>query len=61
MMNRAQAEAYGKKMGCKYYVYNSNGGLFGGFQTREAAEECKRKWENDRWAGGIAFFIKEVR
>ena len=41
MMNREQAIAYGKRTGCRYFVKNSNGGLLGGFTTREAAESCR--------------------
>lgn len=62
MMNRAQAEAYGKRIGCRYYVKNSNGGLLGGFKTLEAAEACKSRWEreykNDPWAKGVRVYIE---
>ena len=29
MMSRASAEAYGKRIGCRYYVKNNKGGLYG--------------------------------
>lgn len=44
MMTRAAAEAYGKSIGCKYYVVNNYGGLYGGFTTLDAAKACLRKW-----------------
>lgn len=45
MMNKAQAIAYGKSHGVKYYVKNSLGGLFGGARTYEQAVEMKARWE----------------
>lgn len=36
-MNKAQAIAYGKRNGAKYYVKNSLGGLYGGTKTYEQA------------------------
>ncbi len=63
MMNKAQAIAYGKRIGCKFYVYNENGGLLGGFTTREAAERCKAEWEldysTDPWNKGMKCYIVE--
>lgn len=47
MMNRHEAEEYGRKMGCKFYVRNNQGGLLGGFRTREAAEQHKAKCEEE--------------
>lgn len=49
MMNKKQAIAYGKKIGCKFYVKNGNGGLLGGFTTLEAAKRCKGPLVSD-WA-----------
>ena len=64
MMSRAQAEAYGERIGCEYYVKNSNGGLLGGFITIEAAESCRRRWEreyrNDHWNNGVTVYIERV-
>lgn len=45
MMNKEQAIAYGKRMGAKYYVKNSLGGLFGGTKTYEQAVEMKSRRE----------------
>lgn len=47
MMTRAAAEAYGKRIGCKYYLYNEHGGLLGGYKTREAAEAGKKRFEKE--------------
>lgn len=61
MMNQAQAKAYGKKIGCKYYVRSTTGGLFGGFTTLESAQNCKKRWEeqlkNDPWNKGVELII----
>ena len=35
MMNREQAIAYGKHIGVRYHIYNSNGCLVGGTKTLE--------------------------
>lgn len=63
MMSRASAEAYGKRIGCRYYVKNSKGGLYGGFKSKEAAEACRRRWEreerNNPWNSGLIVFIEE--
>lgn len=63
MMNREQAIAYGKRTGCRYFVKNSNGGLLGGFTTREAAESCRIRWEKeyqtDPWNRGMKVFVVE--
>lgn len=45
MMNKAQAIAYGKRNGVKYYVKNSLGVLYGGTKTYEQAVEMKSRWE----------------
>ena len=62
MMNKKQALAYGKRIGCKYYVKNSNGGLLGGFKTLEAAQACKARFEqelkNDPWNKGVTVYIE---
>ena len=47
MMNREQAIAYGKRIGVRYHVYNSNGCLVGGTKTREDAEAMKKRFEID--------------
>ncbi len=63
-MNRDEAMIYGKKIGCKYYVYNNHGGLHGGFKTLEAAEafkkECEDKYKNDKLNSDMTFYIKEA-
>lgn len=61
MMNRTWAEEYGRKTGCKFYVYNSKGCLIGGFRTKDAAEDCKRRWEKDPWSCDVKYHIEEVR
>ena len=65
MMNREQAIAYGKRIGVRYHVYNSNGCLVGGTKTREDAEAMKERFEiDDRknpWTRGTTRFeIREV-
>jgi hypothetical protein len=47
MMNQREAEAYGRRMGCKFYVVNNRGGLLGGFRTRETAEKYKAQYEKE--------------
>ena len=66
MMNREQAIAYGKRIGVRFYIYNSNGCLVGGTQTREQAEAMKKRFENEersnRFTGGTTRFeIREAR
>lgn len=39
--------AFGKQIGCRYYVYNENGDLLGGCATLEAAEKLKAKFERE--------------
>lgn len=64
MMNRIQAVAYGRQIGVKYYVKNSNGGLLGGFTTLAAAQKCKaeneRRLKRDPWNKGLKVYIEEV-
>ena len=65
MMNRAAAEAYGRTIGVRFYLMNDHGGLYGGYQTKKAAEDAKRIREaEDRrnpWTKGTTkFIIKEV-
>lgn len=64
MMTKSQALAYGRRIGCKFYVRNSNGGLLGGFTTREAAEKCKaeneRRLRRDRLNRNLKVYIEEV-
>lgn len=55
-MNKEQAIAYGKRMGVKYYVKNSIGGLLGGTKTYEQAVEMKSRWEAEV-ANDIKVFI----
>lgn len=64
MMNLNQAIAYGKQMGVKFYVRNSNGGLMGGTKTREQAQAMKKEFEerykNDPFGKDLKFYIEEV-
>ena len=61
MMNRAQAEAYGKRIGVRYYLKNTNGGLYGGYTTLEAAKEAKKRFEaedkRNPWTKGTTKFL----
>ena len=61
MMNRAAAEEYGKRIGVRFYLKNTNGGLYGGYKTLEAAQEAKKRFEKeDRrnpWTKGTTKFI----
>lgn len=64
-MNKEQAIAYGKRMGVKYYVKNSLGGLLGGTKTYEQAVEMKSRREaemaNDPFApSDLKVFIVEA-
>jgi hypothetical protein len=65
-MNRDQALAYGKKIGCRFLVKNTNGGLYGGFVNRADAEREKLRREQELrvnpWCKGenIKVFIEEV-
>lgn len=63
MMNKEQAIAYGKRIGVKFYVMNSNGGLLGGYTTREAAEEARqrfqREYNHNPWNKGMTVRIEE--
>ena len=59
MMNKAQAIAYGKRMGVKYYVKDNRGGLLGGTRTYEQAVEMKSKWET-KVDNDIELFIVEA-
>lgn len=64
MMNKSQAVAYGQRIGCHFYVRNSNGGLLGGFVRHEDAEACKARWEKeyraDPWNKGMSVYIEEA-
>lgn len=64
MMDYYGALAYGRRVGCRFYVYNSNGGLLGGFKERKDAERCKAEWEarfrTDPWNKDLKVEIKEV-
>ena len=61
MMNRAQAEAYGKRIGVRYYLKNTNGGLYGGYKTLDAAKEAKKRFEaedkTNPWTKGTTKFL----
>ena len=61
MMTREAAIAYGKQIGVRYYVKNTVGGLYGGFKTREAAEDAKRRFEaedkTNPWTKGTTKFL----
>lgn len=61
MMNRAQAEAYGKRIVVRYYLKNTNGGLYGGYTTLEAAMEAKKRFEaedkRNPWTKGTTKFL----
>ena len=63
-MNKEQAISYGKRIGVKYYVKNSNGGLLGGTTTKEAAIEMQQRWQeeyrNDPWNKDIKVYIEEA-
>ena len=66
MMNRKQATAYGKRIGVRYHVYNSNGYLVGGTKTLEQAQAMKRRFEieerNNPFTGGTTRFeIREAK
>lgn len=64
MMNLNQAIAYGQRVGVKFYVRNSNGGLMGGTKTRKQAEAMKKEFEerykNDAFNKNLKFYIEEV-
>lgn len=64
MMNLNQAIAYGKRVGVKFYVRNTNGGLMGGTKTCKQAQAMKKEFEerykNDPFGKGLKFYIEEV-
>lgn len=64
MMNLNQAVAYGKRVGVKFYVRNTNGGLMGGTKTRKQAQAMKKEFEerykNDPFGKDLKFYIEEV-
>ena len=66
MMNREQAIAYGRQIGVRYHIYNSQGCLMGGTKTREAAEAMKKRMEREErsnpFTGGTTRFeIREAK
>jgi len=66
MMSRAEAEAYGKRIGVRYYLRNTEGGLYGGYTTLEAVQEAKERFEkedkkNQRTKGKTKFIITEAK
>lgn len=66
MMNRNQAIVYGRHIGVRWHIYNSNGCLVGGTKTLEQAQEMKRRFEiekcNNPFTGGkIRFEIREAK
>lgn len=65
MLNLNQAIEHGKRVGVRFYVMNDKNCVMGGTQTREQAEEMKRRFEmEDRrnpWTKGTTrFYIKPV-
>ena len=66
MMNREQAIAYGKRIGVRFHIYNSNGCVVGGTKTLEQAEAMKKRFEiedkKNPWTKGTTrFYIKPAR
>lgn len=66
MMNREQAIAYGRHIGVRYHIYNSNGWVVGGTKTLEQAQAMKRRFETEErrnpFTGGkTRFEIREVK
>ena len=61
MMTRAEAKAYGKRIGVRYYVKNTKGGLYGGYKTLEAAQEARKRFEaedkENPWTKGTTKFL----
>jgi hypothetical protein len=61
MFTKAGAIQYGKRVGVRFYLKNDRGGLYGGYKTREQAEDAKRAREaEDRrnpWTKGKTKFI----
>lgn len=61
MMSKAAAIEYGKRIGVRFYVMNTNGGLYEGCQTREEAEAAKKRWEKEDkrnpWTKGTTQFV----
>ena len=61
MMTRIGAIEYGKRIGVRYYLENVNGGLYGGYTTKEAAEKAKKKFEaedkKNPWTKGKTRFV----
>lgn len=47
MMTMYGAIEYGKRIGVKYYVKNTHGGLYGGYITLKDAQEAKKKFEKE--------------
>ena len=65
-MTKDQAIEYGKRVGVRYYIYNSYGCLVGGAKTLDQAQEMKRRFEADDrtnpWTKGTTRFeIREIR
>ncbi len=66
MMNREQAIAYGKRIGVRWNIYNSNDCVVGGTKTLEQAQAMKRRFEieerrNPFTGGKTCFEIREVK
>lgn len=66
MMNRSQAIAYGKHIGVRWHIYNSNSCLVGGTKTLEQAQAMKRRFEieerSNPWTHGTTRFeIREAK
>ena len=66
MMNREQAIAYGRHIGVRWHIYNSNGCLVGGTKTLEQGQAMKRRFEieerSNPWTHGTTRFeIREAK
>lgn len=65
MMNKQQALAYGKRIGVKYLVKSTAGGLYGGYQTLDDAKQALKRFErkdktNPFTEGKTEFYIEEM-
>lgn len=65
MLNLNQAIEHGKRIGVRFYVMNDKECIMGGTQTREQAEEMKRRFEmedsRNPWTKGTTrFYIKPL-
>lgn len=65
MMNQNMAISYGKRIGVRYYVKNTHGGLYGGYVNRKDALDAKKRFEiedksNPFTKGTTKFIIVEA-